>query len=217
MPWPGWESRTKPSRSIKRPWRSTLTAAEVHFRLGSALADAGKFDEAIAHFRKVLETRPQNDSDTYDATTYNLMGRALAGKGEMAEALKNLEKATRLRPGFGPHLYDYALALVQVNRFDEAQESVEAALRADADLAEAHVLRGGLLARKRQLPEAAREYQEALELPPGFSRAHLDLATVLAAQGDMPGAVAHLREAAKGSDIAVAQAATQALQHLGQR
>ena len=192
-------------------------AVEVLVRLGIALAEAGRFDEAIARYRKVLEIRQENDSEAYDATTYNLVGEALSGKGETAEALKNFEKATRLRPGFGPNLYDQALALVRLNRFEEAQESVEAALRADANLALAHELRGGLLARKQQLTEAAREYQQVLQLSPGFSRAHLDLATVLAAQGDMPGAVAHLREAAEGNDIAVAQAATQALQHLGQR
>ena len=192
-------------------------AAEVHFRLGSALADAGKFDEAIAHFRKVLEIRPSKDSDTYDATTYNLMGRAFAGKGEMAQAIEDLEKSTRLHPGFGPHLYDYALALFQVSRFDEARESVEAALRADAGLAEAHVLLAELLAGKRQLPEAAQEYRRALELRPDFSRAHLEVASVLVALGDMPGAVQHLREAAKGSDGAIAQRATRALQQLGQQ
>jgi len=210
----------KPDEAIaqyRKALAITPDAAEVHFRLGSALNDTGKFDEAIAHFRNVLETRPENKSDTYDATTYNLMGRALAGKGQMAEALEDLEKATRLHPGFGPHLYDYALALIQVNRFDEAQESVEAALRADANLPAAHILRGELLARKRELPEAAGEYRRALELRPDFSRAHLDLATVLAAQGDMPGAVEHLREAAKGSDQATAQAATRALQQLGQQ
>ena len=97
------------------------------------------------------------------------------------------------------------------------RKSVEAALRADAGLVEAHVLRGELLARKRQLPEAAQEYERALELRPDFSRAHLELATVLAAQGDMPGTIEHLREAAKGSDGAVAQKATLALQQLGQR
>jgi Tfp pilus assembly protein PilF len=210
----------KPGEAIEQ-YRKALAitpdAAELHFRLGSALNDTGKFDEAIAHFRKVLDTRPENKSETYDAPTYNLMGRALAGKGQMAEALEDLQKATQLHPGFGPHLYDYALALVQVNRLDEAQESVEAALRADGDLPAAHVLLGELLARKRQLPEAASEYRRALELRPDFSRAHLDLATVLAAQGDMPGAVEHLREAAKGSDQATAQAAARALQQLGQR
>ena len=135
----------------------------------------------------MLEIRPQDDSETYDATTYNLIGEALSEKGEMIEALKYLEKATQLRPGFGPYLYDCALALVRLNRFDEAQESVEAALHADANLALAHGLRGGLLARRRQFSEAVREYQQALKLRPDFSRAHLDLATVLAAQGDMPG------------------------------
>src|ERR1035438_5945170 len=45
---------------------------------------------------------------------------ALSGKGEMAEALQNLQKATQLRPGFAPYLYDQALALVRLNRFDEA-------------------------------------------------------------------------------------------------
>jgi len=84
-------------------------------------------------------------------------------------------------------------------------------------MAEAHELLGGLLARKRQLPEAAREYGQALRLRPDFDRAHLDLATVLAAQGDVPGAIQHLRTAAQGRDPRVAQAAGAALQRLGQR
>jgi Flp pilus assembly protein TadD len=54
-------------------------------------------------------------------------------------------------------------------------------------------------------------------LRPNFDRAHLDLATVLAAQGDMTGAIQHLRAAALGRDPRVAQAAAAALQRLGQR
>jgi tetratricopeptide (TPR) repeat protein len=192
-------------------------AVEVHFRLGSALADTGQFDQAIVHFRRVLEIRPAKDAEIYDAVTYNLMGRALAGKGEMAEALQDLETATRIHPNFAPHLYDYALALVRANRFDDAQAAVESAIAADPGMAAAHDLRGGLLARNRQLPEAANEYRRALELQPDFSRAHLDLANVLAAQGDMPAAVQQLRQAAQGGDPAVAQAANQALQQLEKR
>jgi tetratricopeptide (TPR) repeat protein len=151
----------------------TPDAAEVLLRLGMSLADADRLDDAIRSYRKVLEIRPREDSDTYDATTYNLIGEALLKKGETAEALEDLEKGSRLHPGFGPYLYDYALALVRVSRFDEAQESVDAALRADGDMALAHELRGGLLARKQQWPEAAREYQRALELLPGFSRTQI--------------------------------------------
>lgn len=67
------------------------------------------------------------------------------------------------------------------------------------------------------MPEAAREYQQALKLQPELNRAYLGLANVLAAQGDMAGAVQNLRLAAKGNDPAVAQAATRALGQLGQR
>ena len=192
----------------------TPDPAEVHFRLGSALEDTGQFDQAIVHFRRVLELRPAREAERYDAVTYNLMGRALAGKGDMAEALQDLETATKIHPNFAPHLYDYALALVRATRFDDAQIAVESALAADPDMMVAHEMRGGLLARKRQLPEAANEYRRALELQPDFSRGHLDLANVLAAQGDMPGAIQHLRQAAQGNDPAVAQAAAQALHQL---
>jgi Flp pilus assembly protein TadD len=84
-------------------------------------------------------------------------------------------------------------------------------------MAEAHALLGGLLARKRQLSEAASEYLEAVRLRPDFARARLDLASVLAAQGDMKGAVQQLREASKGTDQEVARLAAGALQRLGER
>ena len=177
--------------------------------LASLLAGAGQVERAAASLREALRIDP------YDATAYDLTGRVLAGKGEMPEALYHFEKANRLRPGFGPHLYDYALALARVNRFDEAQSAVEAALRAGPNLAAARELLGTLFARKRQLNEAAREYRQAIELQPDFGQAHLDLARVLAAQGDRSGAVEHLREAAKGHDADVAQQAARALQQLG--
>jgi tetratricopeptide (TPR) repeat protein len=65
------------------------------------------------------------------------------------------------------------------------------------------------------LAEAAHEYEEAIQLKPEFARAHLDLARVLADQGDIPGAIEHLRKAAAGSDPTVARLATQALQRVG--
>ena len=56
---------------------------------------------------------------------------------------------------------------------------------APPNLAEAHVLRGRLLVEKRQLPEAATEYREAIRLRPDFARIRLDLASVLAAHGNL--------------------------------
>jgi tetratricopeptide (TPR) repeat protein len=180
----------------------------VYLSLASLLAAAGQIDSATAASQHALSIDP------YDAATYNLTGRLLAGNGKAPEALFDFQKATLLRPGYGPYLYDYALMLVRLNRLDEAQESAQAAIHADQNLAEAHELLGGLLARKTQLSEAAAEYEKALQVRPDFSRAHLDLGLVLAAQGDLTGAAEHLRKAAGGDDPNVAQQAALALQRL---
>ena len=181
-------------------WKHALELSpdepSIYLSLGVTLARLGRPEEAIAQYQKALQT-PSNG-----AHIHFRLGSALTDSGKSDEAIAH---------------YDYALALVQLNRVDQALESLAAALRADADLAEAHELRGELLSRKGQLAEAVREFQQALQLQPDLSRAHLGLATVLTAQGDTPGAVHHLREAAKAGDGPTAQAATRALQQLGQQ
>lgn len=191
--------------------------SELYYRIGMSLAGGGRFDEAVAHFEKGLELRPKDASAEDLAIVYDHLGRARAGKGDMEGALKNFAEALRLHPNFAAYLYDYGVALAQVNRFDEAQQSVEGAVRANAEMAEAHELLGGLLAKKRRLPEAVREYQAAIKLQPELSRLHLALGNVMAAQGNAAGAVRHFREAVKGGDPGVAQAAIRELQRLGQR
>ena len=90
-------------------------------------------------------------------------------------------------------------------------------MKADPNLAEAHVLRGRLLLQRRQLAEAAMEYRKAIGLRPDFARVRLDLASVLAAQGDMEQAVEQLREASKSNDPETARLALDALERLGRR
>ena len=184
---------------------------EQHASLADILAKSGQTEAAMAVVRDALR------GDPYDETAWDIAGRVLTEKGEMAEALYDFARATRLRPGYGPYLYDFALALVRGDRFDEAQQRAEEAVRADPNLGDAHELLGGLFARKRQLAEAVREYQQCLALRPDSSRAHLRLGNVLAAQGDVEGASEHYRAAAQGPDTAVAQQAAQALRRIGAR
>jgi tetratricopeptide (TPR) repeat protein len=185
----------------------------THTGLAELFWRTGKAELAEAELRAALRIDP------YDASAYDLLGRVLAGVGggqsRMAESLYDFEKATRLRPGYAPHLYDYALELSALNRNDEARAAVDAALEADPNMAEAHALSGALFAGRGRMSEAAKEYVQAVRLKPDFARAHLDLARLLANQGDIQGATLHLRRAAAGSDPEVAQLATQALQRIG--
>ena len=220
--------------SDARSWYQSSTLALTLGRAGEAI---GKMEKAIAldpdlpgaytTMAAIQASNGQNDRaeaalqealriDPYDAAAWDLAGRALAEKRQFPEALFDFERALRYRPDFAPYLYDYALTLSSAGQFERAQESAEAAARADSKMAETHALLGGLLARKRELAGAVKEYKEAIRLRPDFARPVLDLASVYAAQGDMQRAVQQLREAAKSRDPEVAGMAAAALQRLGE-
>jgi tetratricopeptide (TPR) repeat protein len=194
---------------IRRAIELDPSLPDLSRSLAEVLVKAGQPVQAQAALREALRTDP------YDDAAWDLAGRLLTEMGNMPEAFFNFERAIRLRPGHAPYLYDFALALVRGDRFEEAQVQAEAAIRVDPNLADAHELMGGLFARKRQLPDAAREYRRTIELRPDLSRAHLRLGNVLAAQGDVSGAAEQWREAAKGTDEPVAREATQALRRIG--
>jgi superkiller protein 3 len=204
--------------------------AESWFRYGVSTASAERIQKAIAldpwlpdQSRRLAEVTHAEPAlkdalrtDPFDDAAWDLGGRILAEKGKFEDAFFDFERAIKLHPS-GQYLYDYALALVRADRFEDAQKEAETAVRADAELAEAHELLGGLHARKKELAEAAREYAAVVALKPDLARAQLRLATVLASEGDKEGAALHFREAAKGNDASVARQAEQALRDMGIR
>jgi tetratricopeptide (TPR) repeat protein len=179
-------------------------------RLAEVLVKVGQVDGADAALKVALRTDP------FDDAAWDLGGRIATEKKQFAEAFFHFERAIKLHPN-SRYFYDYALAQVRADRFDEAETTAEMAVRADAGAAEGHELLGGLYARKKKFPEAAREYGAAVALKPELARLHLRLGIVLAAGGDKEGAASQLREAANGNDAAVAQQAAQALREMGIR
>jgi tetratricopeptide (TPR) repeat protein len=204
--------------------------AESWFRYGVLTSSAERIQKAIAldpwmpdQSRRLAEVnhseaalRDALRTDPFDDAAWDLGGRILAEKGKLAEAFFDFERAVKLRPN-ARYLYDYALALVRADRFDEAEAKAGMAVRMEAGLAEAHELLGGLYSRKKQLPDAAREYAAALAIDAGSARLELRLGIVLAAEGDKDAAATHLRTAAKTGDATIARQAEQALRDLGIR
>jgi cytochrome c-type biogenesis protein CcmH/NrfG len=204
--------------------------AESWFRYGVLTSSAERIRKAIAldpwlpdQSRRLAEITHEETAlrdalrtDPFDDAAWDLGGRIMAEKGKFADAFFDFERAIKLRPS-GAYFYDYGLALARADRFQDAQNEAEMAIRADSSLAEAHELLGGLHARKKELPEATREYQAALTLKPDLARVHLRLASVLLAAGDKEGAAAQYRDAASGNDPGIARQASQALRDMGIR
>jgi tetratricopeptide (TPR) repeat protein len=169
--------------------------------LADLLAKAGQSNEAEAALKQALRIDP------FDATAYNLMGRILIARNSIADALYNFKKSVDLQPAQGPNLYDYAIALVTADRFDDAREYATEAIRNDPKMADAHELLGSLLMRRQQYLDAIREYRQALDLEPASDRLQLRLGVALASGGDTRNALEHLQIAGNSSDFSIAQQA----------
>jgi tetratricopeptide (TPR) repeat protein len=72
------------------------TLAEAQGNLGIALAEAGRMEEAVGHYREALRLRPD-----YGIMHYNL-GNALLRQRQWEEARSHFAEAVRLRPDFAP-------------------------------------------------------------------------------------------------------------------
>jgi tetratricopeptide (TPR) repeat protein len=222
--------------ALKRAIELDPSEARAWLELALIASETGRSAEAVADIQKAAALDPDlpdvwnalgtvaNSEDAfrralridpYYAAANGNLARLLAAGGELAQAVYYFDKAARLQPSGAVNLYEYALTLVQLNRFEDSQREAQAAVRADPNLAEAHELLGGLLARNKDLDAALVEYREAVRLKPEFSRAQLDLAAMLAAKGNTSEAILHFREAARSADPQIANAAAQALRRIG--
>jgi predicted CXXCH cytochrome family protein len=182
---------------------------DVWNSLGVNRSASGDVVDAEIAFRQAIRIDP------YYGTAIGNLARLLAAGNDKSRSIYYFDKAAKLLPSDAVNLYEYALTLVQMNRFEDSRRQVQAAVNADPNLAEAHELLGGLMARDKDLNSALVEFQEAVRLKPEFSRAQLDLGMTLVALGNTNEALPHLREAAKSSDPRIAGAAAEALRRIG--
>ncbi|MDA8018259.1 MAG: tetratricopeptide repeat protein [Thermoanaerobaculia bacterium] len=137
---------------------------EVRFNLATALARAGRTDEAIEYLHQVIANFPNFDS------AYRLLGTTRLGSGDMENAEIWLRKAIELEPRSEANLR--ALADLQVAQGDlpSAIGSFELALEVDPRSEAAHV---GLIVchlRAARFAEAGEVIEESLRALPSSRR-----------------------------------------------
>jgi Tfp pilus assembly protein PilF len=101
-----------------------------------------------------------------------------------------------------------------MNRLAESQTHIEAALKDDPNLAEAHDVLGGLLETQGRIDAALVQYREAVRIRPNFGKAHLDLGAVLITRRNLAAAAEEFRKASSDPDPEIRQQAARALQSI---
>jgi tetratricopeptide (TPR) repeat protein len=176
----------------------------AHHNLGVALADEGRFPEAIEQYQAALQIEPDAANVQTD------YGNALARSGRAAEAIAHYQAALRVLPDSPITHNDLANALAATpGRMPQAIAEYQTALRLKPDYAEARnnlaqVQSNGAemqynmgvdLARSGKAEAAISHFEAALRLKPDYVEAHDNLGVVLAGAGRVQEAIPHFEAA----------------------
>jgi len=154
------------------------TLAPAHQLLGYALLSQGYAAEAIPHLERVHEQAA--------------LGIAQIETGQLPEAVANLQAALQKRPNDPDLLYYLGRASGLLSK-----QSIDTLLAAYPDSARAHQSLAENYFVLRRMPEAEKEFQQALRLRPDTPNVHLELGQVYALGSQWPKAEEEFRAESK--------------------
>jgi tetratricopeptide (TPR) repeat protein len=150
---------------------------------------AGKIDQAIAAYAKVLSTNPKHFNACH------LLGVALHHAGRSKEAAAVIAQAIQLNGNVPDAHYNLAAVHLRLGRPDLALHSVERALALRADYPEAWLTRGVSQLKLGKLDQAEASFTKALAQRPGFAQAHNNLGSLKENKGEFGAAIANWQRA----------------------
>src|SRR5437870_9815211 len=159
--------------------------------LGVVRADQSKLAEAIEHYQRALQMRP----DYADA--YFNLGNALFQQGKLAEASDHYRQALAIKPDHARAHNNWGVVLARQGKLAEAGDHFQAALHIGPDNADAHTNLGNALFQQGKLAEASDHFRQALRLKPDHAAAQSGLVQAQRGLGTGNQDPAHSRQGEK--------------------
>jgi tetratricopeptide (TPR) repeat protein len=172
-------------------YRDLLAQADIprnHYNLANALADEGRVDEAIAHYRRATEEDPGL------SPAYFNLGNLLFRGGDRAGAIAAFHGALAAKPDSVDALVNLGHA-VEADRPAEALAHYRRALAIDPKSGVAHESLAAALAARGERAAAIEEFQAGLEVDPDNAHAHLALGRLFDEGGRRDAAIDELARA----------------------
>jgi len=157
--------------------------------LASIFVDTGRFDEAAAEFRRLVELFPEN------LVPRERLASILLDHGDAAEAAVQYRELLRQAPDNAVWQARLARALALSGRLDAAAAAYRDALRVDPRTVEAQTGLAAVLFETGQIAEAAVHAEAALALEPRDAPSHNILGAARAIEGRLDEAIAHFKQA----------------------
>ena len=149
----------------------------AHYNLGIVLSEQGDAEQAIGHYRRAVDLRPD-----YAEAHYNL-GRLLAEQGQFDDAIAHYEKAVAINPADAEAQNNLGVTLFGIGRADDAIAHYQKALEIQPDYAEASCNLASALIGKGDLDGAIARYTACLAAIPDQEDVRYNLASALLRRG----------------------------------
>jgi tetratricopeptide (TPR) repeat protein len=152
--------------------------------LAGTLLDKGQFNEAITHYKRALEIKPNV------APVQSHLAKALLEQGQIDEAVAHLQKALEVDPNYAEAYNHLGTASLKRGQSAEAIAYYQKALQLNPSYADAHNNLGVAFLRTGQIDEAIAQYKEAAALNPGSAEMQVNLGNAVARKGNWEDAIA---------------------------
>jgi len=137
------------------------------YKEGYALAESGKYRDAISFYNKAI------DADPKYAAAYSVRGWAYYKIGDYQSALKDYGRALDLKPNFLSALANRSETLWGMRQYDKALVHANRAIELAPDYARAYVVRALIYLYMRDNVNAIENCNKAIELNPKSAYAYL--------------------------------------------
>lgn len=167
--------------------RAPQAVVPVDIRTGLAHQHAGRFAEAAAIYRQVLQTQP----DHSDAL--HLLGLLAYHEGKFDAAMELIMRAIGVVPT-AIYYGNLGNVLAALGKSAAAVESFRQSIALQPDYVPAHNNLGNMLRAQGQFDAAVQSLRNAIALKPDYAEAYNNLANALVDQGDLEGAIEYYRK-----------------------
>ena len=129
-----------------------------YHNLGNFLQESGRFDEAVAAYKKAVELNPNF------SWSYHSLGDVLLKLEKWEEAVAAYKKAVELNPDFSWSYHNLGDALLKLRQWEEAAAAYRCEIALNSDFAWSFCNLGDALTKLKQWDEAIATYLKAIEI-----------------------------------------------------
>ena len=189
----------EPSAEDRKKAEAKMAAIKGAFEAGVAFSNEGKLDEAIGKFNEVIVEAPKC------VECYTNIGALQVRKKDYDQAEAAYKKALEVNPNSVDAYNGLATVYNAQKKFDQAAEASSQAQKLAAATAGAGgapvaanastVFNQGVIAwNAGRIPEAKKQFEEAIKIDPKLADAHYWLGMANLNEGKMPDAAEHFQE-----------------------